>query len=172
MRQLLILLFILLLSPPLLCQETGVLYQWETSSECVWKSFGDDNLHAKYVGEIKNGEPDGLGVMYNAYPSFHVESLEVCYIFVDPKPPTLFGENYFKGKYSSIFEGEWKNGKIEGRGKYTFKSGDTLSGFFKNGEEWNTRRRDKKGKVIAKIKNGEIVCSHISFPSDKKPLCY
>ena len=169
MKHLLILLSIFLLSSPLLGQETGVLYQWETSSDCVWKSFGDDNLHAKYVGEIKNGKPDGLGMMYNAYPLFHVESLEVCYIFIDPKPPTLFGENYFKGKYSSIFEGEWKNGKIEGRGQYTFKSGDTLSGFFKNGEEWNTTRRDKKGKVTGKIKNGKIVCSNVS--SDK-PQCY
>ena len=158
----LLIISIFLLSSPLLGQETGVLYQWETSSDCVWKSFGDDNLHAKYVGEIKNGKPDGLGVMYNAWPHFHLESLEVCYIFMDPKQPTLLGENYFKGKYSSLFEGEWENGKIEGRGQYTFLTGNTLSGFFKNGEDWNTTRRDKNGKVIGKIKNGKIVCSNLS----------
>ena len=44
MKHLLILLSFLLLSSPVICQETGVLYQYETSSGI------------KYVGEFKDGE--------------------------------------------------------------------------------------------------------------------
>jgi hypothetical protein len=66
MKHLLILLIsILLLSSPVIGQETGILYYWERSSGDVWKTFGDDNTHPKYVGEIKNGKPDGLGILYN-----------------------------------------------------------------------------------------------------------
>jgi len=41
MKHLLIFLSILLLSSPLFGQETGVLYQYETSSGWEWKTFGD-----------------------------------------------------------------------------------------------------------------------------------
>jgi len=62
-KHLLILLSILFLSSPLFCQETGVLYQYETSSGLVWKTFGDGKVQPKYKGEIKNGKMDGLGVL-------------------------------------------------------------------------------------------------------------
>ena len=50
-------------SAPLFAQskETGILYLWEISSGKVWKSFGDDDSQQKYKGEIKGGQPDGLG---------------------------------------------------------------------------------------------------------------
>ena len=41
MKHLLIILSILLLSSPEIGQETGVLYQYETSSGLVWKTFGN-----------------------------------------------------------------------------------------------------------------------------------
>jgi len=55
-----ILLSILLLSSPLFGQETGVLYQYETSSGLVWKTFGNEKLQPKYEGEITNGNPTRL----------------------------------------------------------------------------------------------------------------
>ena len=61
MRHLLIILSILLLSSPVIGQETGVLYLYETSSVLVWKTFGDDKVQPKYKGEIKNGKPEGFG---------------------------------------------------------------------------------------------------------------
>ena len=61
MRHILILLSILLLSFPLFGQETGVLYQYETSSGIQWKTFGDGKVQPKYKGEIKNGKPEGFG---------------------------------------------------------------------------------------------------------------
>ena len=48
-------------------QETGVLYQYETSSGIQWKTFGDSKVQPKYKGEIKNGVLDGLGVLIYPY---------------------------------------------------------------------------------------------------------
>jgi len=52
MKQTLIILSILLLSFPLFGQETGVLYQYETSSGIKWKTFGDGTVQPKYEGKI------------------------------------------------------------------------------------------------------------------------
>jgi hypothetical protein len=71
MKYLLIILIILisfvLLSSPVISQETGVLYQYETSSGFVFKSFGEGKIQPKYKGEITNGEPNGFGVLTYPY---------------------------------------------------------------------------------------------------------
>ena len=36
---------------------------WGKFPEIVWKGFGDKETHPKYVGDVKNGEPNGLGVI-------------------------------------------------------------------------------------------------------------
>ena len=69
MRHLLIYLSFLLLSSPLIGQETGVLYQYETTSGFVWKSVGNKKIQPKYEGEIKNGNPNGFGFI--TYPYDH-----------------------------------------------------------------------------------------------------
>ena len=61
---------ILLPSYPLFGQESGTLYPWETSSGNVWKSFGDARFQPQYKGEISNGKPHGVGILYNAVPSW------------------------------------------------------------------------------------------------------
>ena len=43
---------LLLLTTPLFGQETGVLYQYETSSGIKWKTFGDGTVQPKYEGKI------------------------------------------------------------------------------------------------------------------------
>ena len=65
MKHLLILLSILLFSSSLFSQskETGVLFQYKTSSGFVWKTFGKDEVQPKYNGDISNGNPEGLGVL-------------------------------------------------------------------------------------------------------------
>jgi hypothetical protein len=62
-RHILIIIFsIVLISSPLFVQETVFLYQYGTSSEIQWKTFGDGKVQPKYKGEIKNVKKDGLGV--------------------------------------------------------------------------------------------------------------
>ena len=136
-------------------QETGVLYNWETSSGCKWKPFGDDALHAKYKGEIKNGEPNGLGMMYNGYPlpdGLGEPENFVCYLFMDPKSPSLRGK-YFKGKYSVTYVGEWENGHTHGEGKYRFNTGVLWTGDFKKGLPWNIIETNQ-GRRIGRWVNG------------------
>ena len=62
-----IILSLLLLTFPLFGQskEVGVLYQYETSSGIQWKTSGDSFFQPQYKGEISNGKPDGLGILYN-----------------------------------------------------------------------------------------------------------
>ena len=64
---LIILISFLLLSSPVIGEEPGVLYQYETSSGIQWKTFGDGKVQPKYKGEIKNGKMDGLGVLIYPY---------------------------------------------------------------------------------------------------------
>jgi len=101
MKHLLILISLLLLSSPVIGEETGVLYLYESSSGFVLKSFGNEKVQPKYEGEITNGKPNGFGVL--TYP-YDEESVV----------------------------GEWKNGK-----------------------EWNTKHKNKGGKLIGKFENGE-----------------
>ena len=61
MEHLLILLSILLLSSPVIGQETGVLYLWYTSSGQVWKTFRENDTQPKYKGQVEKGKPNGQG---------------------------------------------------------------------------------------------------------------
>ena len=67
MKYLLVILSLLLLSSPVIGEETGVLYQYETSSGFVWKTFGDGKVQPKYKGEITNGKPNGFGILTYPY---------------------------------------------------------------------------------------------------------
>ena len=62
MKHLLILISFLLLSSPVIGQETGVLYLYESSSGILWKKFGDKETNPIYKGDIENGKPNGVGV--------------------------------------------------------------------------------------------------------------
>jgi len=64
---LLLLLSFLLLSSPVIGQETNVLYPYETSSGLVWKTFGNEKLQPKYEGEISYVKHDGFGFMTYPY---------------------------------------------------------------------------------------------------------
>ena len=67
MKHLFIILSILLLSSPVIGQENGVLYQYETSSGYVFKRFGDGKVQPKYKGETSKGKPNGFGVLIYPY---------------------------------------------------------------------------------------------------------
>ena len=64
---LLILISLLLLSFPVI----GDNYKGETLYRCenpsgdgyVWKGFGDKETHSLYKGDVKNGKPNGVGIL-------------------------------------------------------------------------------------------------------------
>ena len=117
MKHLLIILSFLLLYSPVIGDNHKVetLYLWETSSGTVWKGYGDKEFQDYYVGEWKNGKPNGLGVMiYTNYKS--------KYQFIVKR----------KGKYI----GEWKEGKWNGQGIHKNKFQDTFVGEFRNDIYW------------------------------------
>ena len=67
-KTLIIIILLFLLTSPLFGQseETGVLYQYKTSSGFVWKTFGKANVQPKYEGEVSKKNPEGFGVL--SYP--------------------------------------------------------------------------------------------------------
>ena len=62
---LLILISILLLSSHVIGDnhKGETLYLWFVETEMVWKGFGDKETHPKYKGQVKDGKPNGLGVI-------------------------------------------------------------------------------------------------------------
>ena len=78
MRHILIILSFLLLSSPVIGQETGVLYQYETSSGLVWKTFGNEKLQPKYeyvtfqicYKLLRFGGQDGKDFTHNSHIPF------------------------------------------------------------------------------------------------------
>ena len=68
-KHLLIILSLLLLSSFLTsCEKKeGTLYRWGEVPEIVWKGFGEKETHPVYKGDVKDGKPNGLGILI--YPS-------------------------------------------------------------------------------------------------------
>ena len=98
---LIILISFILLSSPVISKETGVIYQYETSSGIQWKNFGDVKVQPKYKGEIKNGKPNGFGVL--SYP---------------------YGEKSVVGKWKKGNEWNTKHTKNDGTIIGTFDEGE------------------------------------------------
>ncbi len=66
MKHLLILLIsILVLSSPVIgnSHKGETLYQWGKYRDYKWMGFGDKDIHPKYQGQVKDGEPNGLGIL-------------------------------------------------------------------------------------------------------------
>ena len=65
MKHLLIILSILLLSSPVIGQETGVLFLREVNDKWEWFEDGNKDKDANYIGEFKDGK-EWSGMYYNA----------------------------------------------------------------------------------------------------------
>ena len=65
---LIILISILLLSSPLFGNnhKGETLYGWGKCCDYKWMGFGEKDTHPKYQGQVKDGEPNGLGSL--TYP--------------------------------------------------------------------------------------------------------
>jgi len=72
-KHLLILLSLLILSLPLLAQETGVLFFKKVNGKYGWFENGNDKKDWKYIGEIKTGKPNGIGVLSSTFGKYSGE---------------------------------------------------------------------------------------------------
>ncbi|MFI5188115.1 MAG: hypothetical protein ACHQF0_15395, partial [Chitinophagales bacterium] len=81
-----------------------------------------------YVGEIKNKQPNGIGVaIYSNKTTLRYAGNFVDGIF-NGKGALLFADGTF-------LSGEWKNGKLNGRGAFLNKDGDIYVGGFADGKK-------------------------------------
>ena len=140
MKHLLTLLIsILVLSSTVIGQETGVLYQFKTTSGFIWKTFGKGKVQPKYEGEVSNGTPNGFGVL--SYPFTYGKSV----VGEWKKGKELNTEHYDN---DGNLIGKWLNGKWEltyGILCRTLKDGKTV---------WSEKCHDVLGsKFVGDIKN-------------------
>ena len=73
MKHILILLSLLILTLPLVAQETGVLYLKKVNGKFGWFESGNEKKDSKYIGEIKNGKPNGIGVLSSTFGKYSGE---------------------------------------------------------------------------------------------------
>ena len=147
MKQLIILLSILLLSSPVIGQETGVLYLYETSSGFVWKSFGDKDTQHKYKGQVENGKPNGQGTYTNPDGEKYVGEW---------KDGEKHGQGTYTYHHGFKYVGEWKDNRKHGQGTYTLTDGNRFEGEWKDGKPWNLTIYDKYGNITGKWVNGAL----------------
>jgi len=72
-KHILIILSLLFLTFPLVAQETGVLYFKKVKGKYGWFKNGNDKKDWKYIGEIKNGKPNGTGVLSSTFGKYSGE---------------------------------------------------------------------------------------------------
>ena len=160
MKHLLILLSLLILTFPLVAQETGVLYFKKVNGKYGWFENGNDKKDWKYIGEIKNGKPDGTGVLIHTFGKYSGELKngllhgQGTYTYVNGskyvgefKDGKKSGQGTYTFVNGSKYVGEFKDGKKNGQGTYTYKSGRKRVGEFRKGKPWNVKSYDKNGKI-------------------------
>ena len=112
-----------------------------------WNEYGNKDYHAKYEGEIENGQPNGQGKWSlqngNKYEGEWKEGKS-------HGQGTLTQKN---GKYV----GGFKYGVWNGQGTYTWSNGNKGVGEYRNGKDWNTTGYDKHGNILGKYVNGEWI---------------
>jgi len=156
---LILLISILLLSSPVIGEETGVLYLWENGTKYMgeWK---DGKKHGqgtytsgkgegegdKYVGEFKGGFKNGHGKYIWSNGDEYVGE------FKDDKPN---GQGTYTWSDGDKYVGEFKDGKKHGQGTWTSIKGYKYVGEWRENKSWNGKEYDKKGNIIGKYVNGK-----------------
>jgi len=159
MKNLLILISLLLLSPFLTSCEKNVevvvekkpiLFRDTPYSKFVeggkkWFKTGDEKTQVKYEGEIVNGVPNGQGTMTCC------DGIKYVGGYKDGEKNGQGTETFPDG---GKYVGEFKDGKKNGQGTYTWSDGDKEVGEWKKNELWNGTMYDKDGNIIKRVVNG------------------
>ena len=148
MKYLLILLSILLLSSPVIGQETGVLFFREVNDKWEWVEDGNKDKDVKYIGGFKDGKYYGRGTFNWSDGGMYVGEY---------KDGKYHGQGTLTLTNGTRYEGEWKDGFVNGQGTYTFRSGIKGVGEFRKDKPWNITEYDKNGNINGKYLNGEWI---------------
>ena len=93
-----------------------ILFLRVENGEQKWFEKGNEDSDGKYIGEIKNGKPNGTGTITSPDGKKYVG------VFKD-------GKEHGKGTYTYPdgvkYEGEWKDGKEHSQGTLTIPDGFT-----------------------------------------------
>ena len=122
-HSLIILISLLLLSSPVIgnSHKGETLYGWGNTLPYVWKGVGDKDTHPKYEGDVENGVPNGLGILYDLDGSKYVGSW---------KNGKKNRQGTFTYPNGEKYEGEWKDGGLwngtgyDKNGNITYKYDD------------------------------------------------
>ena len=102
--------------------QRGVLFERKVNG--VWGWFRDGKeYNPRYVGEIKNGVPDGKGTITSINGNKYVGEW---------KNGEKNGQGIHTSSSGDKFEGEFKDGLLNGQGIYTSSSGNKYEGEFKD----------------------------------------
>ena len=130
-HSLIILISLILLSSPVFgnSHKGETLYLWGKYPDYKWMGFGDEETQPKYQGQVKDGEPNGLGVI----------------IYTN-------GSKYVGGWENGKYQGQGTFTKPDGK-KYvgSWKIIDGVS------SHWNGEYYDEDGIIKYKWVNGKLI---------------
>ena len=101
MRYLLIIYSFITLTNPIFAQNNGILYLKIIKGKYGWYKKSDDKKDWKYSGEIKNGKPNGTGIMLSPFGRYEGEV----------KNGLLHGQGTYSFKSGRKRVGEFRKGK-------------------------------------------------------------
>ena len=134
----------------------GILYgrstSWREESNGVYEKDKEGYFtENKYEGEIENGKPNGNGIWTQMDGATYVGQ------FVNGLREGVgtFTWSSQGPESGSVYEGEYKNNRRNGKGKRTYRDGSILEGDWKDNELWNGTKYDKEGNISGKYVNGE-----------------
>jgi len=116
-----------------------------------WLTHGDETVHVTYIGDVQNGNPHGVGVLFN------------------PKGDVIFtgsfrdglknGQGVYKyhkgNREGDSYVGGYKDGDLHGQGTYTWADGRKYIGIFKKSKFWNGIGYDVNGEISGTYSAGE-----------------
>ena len=109
MKHLLIIISILLFSSPVIGNKHKgeTLYVLGEYPDWKWVEFGEKETHPMYQGQVKDGKPDGLGVLIYPDGGKYIGSW---------KNGEKYGHGTFTYSYGSKYVGSWENDERNGQG--------------------------------------------------------
>ena len=131
-------------------KEKGVLYLVNMNGEYGWNKSGDEKKDSKYVGEIRNGNPNGQGILIDSNLGYKYEG--------EWRDGQKTGHGIETQREYYSYEGRFKNGEHHGQGTFiSFRNGKSkYIGEFRNNLPWNLNNY-KDGKLIFIFVNGEKI---------------